>query len=334
MNKVLIIAEAGVNHNGSLNLAKKLVDVAFESGADAVKFQTFIAKKLVTPSAEKASYQKSNLSDGVSDQFTMLKKLELSFEEQKELFLYATKKGISIFSTAFDFESIDFLASMKVPFWKIPSGEIVNTPYLRKIGSYGMKIILSTGMSTLGDIEYALDTLEKAGTEREKITLLHCTTEYPAPFNEVNLSVLETLRRAFGVKVGYSDHTEGIAVPIAAVALGAEVIEKHFTLDKTMKGPDHAASIEPNDLKLMVNGIRQIEQAIGLGVKRPVSSEKGNMQAARKSIVASRNIKMGEVFSEGNLAVKRPGNGLSPRYWDLVIGKKAERAYREDELID
>lgn len=332
-DKVKIIAEAGVNHNGNLEIAKKLVQAAHEAGADVVKFQSYVTENIVTQSATTAEYQKRALKNDNS-QYEMLKKYELSFAQQKELFQFAEKIGIQITSTAFDFESIDFLYGMDIPFWKIPSGEITNTPYLRKIAAFGMPIVLSSGMSTVADIEYALKTLEDAGTSREKIVLLHCTTEYPAPYDEVNLKAMQTLADIFGVKTGYSDHTQGIAVPIAAAALGAVVIEKHFTLDRTMEGPDHAASLEPDELKEMIDSIRCIETALGTGVKKPTRSEEKNMPVARKSIVSSKTINIGDVFSEVNLTVKRPGDGISPKFWDVIIGKPAGRSYEKDETIE
>src|SRR6056297_3260836 len=332
-DRVKIIAEAGVNHNGSVEIAKKLVQAAHAAGADVVKFQSYVTENIVTKSATTAEYQKRALNNDNS-QYEMLKKYELSFAQQNELFQFAEKLGIQITSTAFDFDSIDFLYGMNIPFWKIPSGEITNTPYLRKIGAFGMPIILSSGMSTVGDIEYALTILEGAGTPRDKIVLLHCTTEYPAPYEEVNLKAMQSLSTIFGVGTGYSDHTEGIAVPIAAAALGAKVIEKHFTLDRNMEGPDHAASLEPNELKEMIDSIRCIEAALGTGIKKPTLSEEKNISVARKSIVASQSINTGDVFSEENLTVKRPGDGISPKFWDLILGKLAGRNYEKDEKIE
>ena len=330
---MMIIAEAGVNHNGKLDLAKKLVDEAKSAGADVIKFQSFIAKNLVTKRAEKAGYQLQTTGSNEVSQYKMLKELELSFQEQRELFDYCEKIGILFSSTAFDFESIDFLQNLSLPFWKIPSGEITNIPYLRRIGSLRTEIIMSTGMSSLMEIDSAITELEKAGTEREKITILHCTTEYPAPFNEVNLLAMVTLRDAFKIKVGYSDHTIGIEIPIAAAAMGAHVIEKHFTLDRNMEGPDHKASLEPDELKKMIDSIRNVETAMGDGKKRITESEQKNRIAARKSIVANKTIHQGDIFSEENLTVKRPGNGISPLMWDFMIGRKAERDYQKDELI-
>lgn len=331
MNKTLIIAEAGVNHNGSLDLAKKLVDVAKASGADIVKFQTFISENAVSKMAQKADYQKQETPSGES-QLEMVKKLELKFNEFVELKKYCTEKDIEFLSTAFDFESIDFLAGLGMSLWKIPSGEITNLPYLIKIARLGQPIILSTGMCTMGEIHLAITILKEHGAG--EITLLHCTTEYPAPFRDVNLRALSSIKEEFGVKVGYSDHTSGIEVAIAAVAIGAEVIEKHFTLDRNMEGPDHKASLEPEELKAMVEAIRNIEQALGDGIKKPAESEKKNIIIARKSIIARKNIKAGEVLSEENLTVKRPGDGISPMKWFEVLGTKAKRDFKEDEMIE
>ena len=328
---VFIIAEAGVNHNGSIELAKKMVDQAQEAGADCIKFQTFVAKNLVSRSAAKAEYQKLN-TDANESQFEMLNKLALSFDEFSELSKYCSSKNIEFLSTPFDLESIDFLATLGMKRWKIPSGEITNIPYLIKIARLGKPVILSTGMSTLEDIRAALSVLKENGTH--DITVLHCTTEYPAPFEDVNLKAMETIQSKLCVPVGYSDHTRGIEVAIAAVAMGATVIEKHFTLDRNMEGPDHKASLEPNELKAMVKAIRNVEVAIGDGVKKPTDAEKKNMDIVRKSIIAKRDIKKGELFTEENLTVKRPGNGLSPMRWFEVIGQKAPRNFKEDELID
>ncbi len=333
-NKTIIIAEAGVNHNGSMDIAVKLIDAAKETGSDVIKFQSFIAEKLASNNAKKAEYQSKNSLDTNISQLGMLKKLELSFDQQRFLFNYAAEKGIEIASTAFDEESIGFLREINMPFWKVPSGEIDNTPYLRIIGSFNKPVILSTGMSTLADIEYALDVLVKAGTKRDKISLLHCTTEYPAPFNEVNINVIETMKTSFGLPVGYSDHTTGINVPIAAVAKGACIIEKHFTLDKNMPGPDHKASLEPKEFKEMVTAIRQVEEALGNGIKQVTDSEKANIPIARKNIVTAKRIRAGELFTEDNLTTKRTGAGISPRYWDFIIGRKAARDYEPDEEIE
>lgn len=332
MTKTFIIAEAGVNHNGSLDLAKKLVDVAVDAGADAVKFQTFKAGKLVSRGAQKADYQKKTTS--VDEfQYEMIKKLELDENAHRELIRHCNEKKIMFLSTPFDHDSIDLLNSFGMPIFKIPSGEITNLPYLRHIGRLGKEVILSTGMADLGEIEDALDALMQAGVSKEKITVLHATTEYPCPLEEVNLRAMQTIHDAFGVRVGYSDHTQGIEVPIAAVAMGACVIEKHFTLDRTMEGPDHKASLAPNELKVMVQAIRHIGQALGDGIKKPSKSEAKNIAIARKSIVAARSIKIGEPFCADNITIKRPGNGISPMRWDETLGQVARRDYQEDDLI-
>jgi len=328
---VFIIAEAGVNHNGSLELAKKLVDAAKDAGADCVKFQTFVSKNIVSKNAVKAEYQKQQTEPEESQQ-DMLKKLELSFDEFVELNEYCKSKSIEFMSTAFDFDSIDFLDSLEMGTWKIPSGDITNLPYLIKIAKLNKPVILSTGMSTMVDIRSAIKALKENGAT--ELTVLHCTTEYPTPFEDVNLRAMNTIKEEFGVKVGYSDHTKGIEVPIAAVALGATVIEKHFTLDRNMEGPDHKASLEPNELKAMVDSIRHIELALGNGMKQPAESEKKNMAVARKSIIASKDIKAGDIFTEENLTVKRPGDGISPMRWFDIIGKPAPRDFEEDELIE
>jgi len=332
MNKVFVIAEAGVNHNGSLDLAKKLVDVALEAGADAVKFQTFKADKLVSKAAQKAAYQKQTTAAHES-QYEMIKRLELDEKAHREIINYCHHKGIMFLSTPFDNDSIAMLNAFGMPIFKVPSGEITNLPYLRHIGELGKEVILSTGMSDLGEIEDALDILMKSGTAREKITVLHATTEYPCPVEEVNLLAMQTIRNAFGVKVGYSDHTQGIEVPIAAVGIGATIVEKHFTLDRNMEGPDHKASLEPEELKEMISGIRRVSQAMGDGIKQPSKSELKNIEIARKSLVAAMSITAGEVFSADNIAVKRPGNGISPMRWDEVIGQVAQRNYDADDLI-
>lgn len=332
MNKVFIIAEAGVNHNGSLELAKKLIDEAVVAGADAVKFQTFKAELCISKNADKAEYQKQT-TDKNESQFDMIKKLELNEYAHTELIKYCKIKNIMFLSTPFDLQSVDLLNVFGLEIFKIPSGEITNLPYLRKIASLNKKVILSTGMANLGEIEAALEILTKNGTLKENITVLHANTEYPTPFRDVNLKAMLTIRGAFGVKVGYSDHTPGIEVPIAAVALGATVIEKHFTLDKTMPGPDHKASLEPSELQSMVKAIRNIEIALGDGIKKASSSESKNKPIARKSIVAKCDIKKGDLFSESNLTIKRPGSGISPMRWDEVIGLRATRDYKEDELI-
>ncbi|MBR4537062.1 MAG: N-acetylneuraminate synthase [Bacteroidales bacterium] len=334
MNKVFVIAEAGVNHNGSLSLAHQLIDNAARSGADAIKFQTFKAKSLVTYDAPKAKYQMKTTASN-ENQLAMISSLELKEEDHRELLQHCENASIKFLSSPFDISSVRFLHELGLNIFKIPSGEITNLPYLRKIGSYGCKVFLSTGMCVLGDIEAALEVLEQAGTSRGNITLLHCTTEYPAPVDEVNLNAINTLRFAFpGIAgVGYSDHTKGIHIPIAATAIGARVIEKHFTLDRNMEGPDHKASLEPDELKEMINAIRDIEKALGDGIKRPSLSEKSNILIARKSLVAAREIKKGEVFSEENVMAKRPGNGISPMRWDEILGQHAPRDYQKDELL-
>lgn len=329
----IIIAEAGVNHNGDLGLAYQLVDAAAEAGADIVKFQTFNAKQLATADADKASYQKKTTGE-VETQRDMLQKLQLTRERHGQLIEYCNRSNIEFLSTAFDSVSIDLLSSLSIQRWKIPSGEIVNLPYLRKIGSLKQPVILSTGMANLGEIEAAINVLEHAGTSRDQITVLHCTTEYPAPLDEVNLRAMQTIAQAFGVEVGYSDHTDGIAVPIAAAAMGATVIEKHLTLDRTMEGPDHRASLEPEQFAAMVQGIRAIERALGDGIKRPTASERANLPIVRKSLVAARAIQPGEPFTADNITAKRPGIGISPMHWDALIGRNATRAYIPDELIE
>lgn len=330
--KTYIIAEAGINHNGSLELAKKLADTAKQAGADCVKFQTFIPENLVTNTASMAEYQKENVGK-TSSQLEMLKEVSLSFEEFRKLKFYCNKIGITFISTPFDLESIAFLKDMQLLFWKIPSGEITNYPYLRAIGETKMPVVLSTGMSVSREIEEAVSVLRKFGTK--EITLLHCTTEYPAPVDEINLKSISTLKESFHLPVGYSDHTEGILAPIVAVSLGATVIEKHFTLDKEMNGPDHRASLEPWELEEMVRKIRLSEQMLrGSGKKECTASEKKNMVVARKSIVAKRSIQCGERFTEENLTTKRPGNGLNPMLWEKVIGTFAKRDFIADELIE
>ena len=332
-NKVLIIAEAGVNHNGDLNLAKKLIDVAVKAGVDYVKFQTFNSKKLVSKFAEKADYQKENTHNAAESQLEMLQKLEMSKEMHFELIDYCHSKNIKFLSTAFDLESLDFLHELNIDLFKVPSGEMTNLPYLRKVGNLGKPVILSTGMGNLLEIGEAIDILVSAGTSKENITVLHCNTEYPTPMQDVNLKAMNTIGKTYNVPVGYSDHTLGIEVPVAAVALGAIVIEKHFTLDKTMEGPDHIASLEPNELIAMVKAIRNIENALGSPEKIASDSERKNIHISRKSIVASRTILKGEIFTEENLTVKRPGHGVSPMKWDEVIGKVALQDFSEDELI-
>lgn len=333
MKKVFIIAEAGVNHNSSIELAFKLIDAAKEAGADAVKFQSFKAASLVSMKAEKAEYQKRT-TDSNESQYEMIKRLELSFDDHIKLIEYCKSKNIIFLSSPFDSDSIDLLNNLGVDTFKIPSGEIINLPYLRKIGKLNKNIILSTGMADLGEIEDALDILIESGTKKENITVLHCNTEYPTPFEDVNLEAMLTIKNAFDVRVGYSDHTAGIEVPIAAVALGAEIIEKHFTLDKNMEGPDHKASLEPYELKRMIETIRNIERVLGDGIKKSSPSEAKNKFIIRKSIVASTMVKKGEPFTEENIGIKRPGNGISPMRWDEIIGKTAKRDFKIDELIE
>lgn len=330
-NHVFIIAEAGVNHNGSFEVAKQLVDKAVWAGVDCIKFQTFNSKNLVSANAQKAEYQKKT-TDSSESQLDMLKKLELSHEQFRELHLYCRQKEIMFLSTPFDLESIDFLANLGVKIWKIPSGEITNYLFLRAIGKRKESVIMSTGMCTLEEVHAAVKVLHDFGTT--DITLLHCTTEYPAPYDSVNLKAMLTLQKEFGCKVGYSDHTNGIEIPVAAVAMGATVIEKHFTLDKNMEGPDHKASLEPDELKAMVHSIRNIEVALGDGIKRPSEAENKNIAIVRKSIVAKCNIKKGEAFSEENLTAKRPGSGISPMKWNEVLGRIAKREYFVDEAIE
>lgn len=335
MQHTIIIAEAGVNHNGSIEMAKQLVLKAKEAGVDYIKFQTFKASKLVTKYAKQAEYQQKNIGNGDENQYQMLKKLELSAEDHETLIDYCNELGIKFFSTAFDFDSIDYLHSLNLGLWKIPSGEVTNYPFLKRIAAYNEPTILSTGMCDMEDVKAAVEALYKNGLSKENLILLHCNTEYPTPFEDVNLKAMEALRKEFGVEVGYSDHTKGIEVPIAAVALGSTVIEKHFTLDRNMEGPDHKASLEPDELKVMVSAIRNIEKAIdGDGTKHVSESEKKNIAIARKSIVAACDIKVGDVFTEENLTVKRPGNGISPMRWEEIIGQKATKNFNEDELIE
>lgn len=330
----LIIAEAGVNHSGSLDIAKQLIDKAVEAGADVIKFQTFKAENLVSKSAKQADYQKKNIGSKADDsQLSMLKKLELSHEDHEVLMQYCNQKGIRFFSTAFDMESIDYLHSLNLGLWKIPSGEITNYPYIKKIAQFHEPVILSTGMCEMEDISAAMNVLLEYGVQRDQITILHCNTEYPTPFEDVNLLAMQQIKENFQVKAGYSDHTQGIEVPIAAVALGACVVEKHFTLDRNMEGPDHQASLEPDELKAMVTAIRNIEKALGSGRKNVSASERKNIAIARKSIVTTRPIKKGEMLTEENLTVKRPGIGISPMRWEEVIGTKAIKDFEEEELI-
>lgn len=331
MEKIFIIAEAGVNHNGDIGIARQLVDAAVESGADAVKFQTFIGEKCISAHAEKANYQKETVGEAGS-QLAMIKKLELSFDDFRELKTYCEEKGILFMSTAFDIDSARFLNELGLTIYKIPSGEITNYPLLKAIAQFGGKVIMSTGMSEPEEIGRAMEVLRQFGTT--DISLLHCNTQYPTPMEDVNLRAMHKLEELFQVPVGYSDHTLGIEIPIAAAALGATVIEKHFTLDRDMEGPDHKASLEPDELKSMVKAIRNIEMAMGDGIKRITASEKENLDIARKSIVAARPIRQGETFTEANIAAKRPGNGISPMRWNEILGQKANRNYAMDELIE
>jgi len=332
MKKVQIIAEVGVNHNGSLDLALKLVDAAVEAGADVVKFQTFKPDRVISKHAEKADYQKVT-TDSAESQLEMSKKLELDLEAHHRLKTYCFGRNIEFLSSPFDLGSINTLVGLEVSTLKCPSGEITNLPYLRKLGGCKKRIIISTGMASLEEVGVALDILEGAGTPKNMVTVLHCNTEYPTPFEDVNLKAMLTIRDEFNVKVGYSDHSLGIEVPVAAAALGAEIIEKHLTLERNMQGPDHKASLEPQEFRLMVQSIRNIERAMGDGKKMPSSSEKKNIPIARKSIVADTDIKKGELLTEDNLTVKRPGTGISPMDWDKVIGTKAIKDYSNDELI-
>lgn len=331
MGHVCIIAEAGVNHNGSLTLAKKMADVVKEAGADYIKFQTFIPEKVVSQYAEKAKYQKETTDAGES-QLNMLKKLALTNEDFIQIRTYCQKIGIGFISTPFDLDSIDFLEKFDMDFWKIPSGEVTNLPYLEKIAKTGRKVVMSTGMCNIEEINKAIFILEKNGAN--DIVLLHCNTQYPTPYEDVNLYAMETIKRETGKEVGYSDHTKGIEIPIAAVALGAVAIEKHFTLDRNMEGPDHKASLEPAELKKMVSSIRNVEKALGAFGKQPSASESENKNIVRKSVVAATEIKKGEFFTENNLTVKRPGTGISPMEWHKILGLEAKRDFRKDELIE
>jgi N,N'-diacetyllegionaminate synthase len=331
--RTLIIAEAGVNHNGDMDVARRLIDAAADAGADLVKFQTFVAERLTTASAPKADYQIRTAGEGESQQ-TMLRRLELTPAMHEQLIAHCRRRRIGFFSAGFDIQSVELLASLGLERFKIPSGEITNLPYLRHVGGYGKPVLLSTGMATIGEIAAALDVLEAAGTPRDQITVLHCSTEYPTPMADVNLRAMKALRRAFGVAVGYSDHTSGIEVAIAAAALGATVIEKHLTLDRTMAGPDHHASVEPDELTAMVKAIRNVELALGDGIKRPSASEARTRLIARKSLVAAVPIRAGERFSASNLAAKRHGAGISPMRWDEVLGRIATRDFAPDECIE
>lgn len=333
MSNTIIIAEAGVNHNGSIELAKKLVDAAAEAGANYVKFQTFKANKIASKQAQKAAYQKQS-TDVSESQLDMLKRLELDENAHLELIAYCKEKNIAFLSTAFDFESIELLQKLGITLGKIPSGELTNLPFLRKMAKAFPEIILSTGMANMDEVKATINVLFQAGTKKENLTILHCNTEYPTPFQDVNLKAMLTIEKELKVPIGYSDHTLGIEVPIAAVAMGAKVIEKHFTLDRNMEGPDHKASLEPSELKTMIASIRNIELALsGNGDKLTSNSEQKNKEIARKSIVAEKKIIFGEIFSEDNITVKRPGNGISPMLWDSVIGQKATKNFEEDELI-
>ncbi len=332
VDKVLIIAEAGVNHNADLDLAFGMIEAVAAAGADAVKFQTAIPEFVVTKSAYKAEYQKATGGERES-QLEMIRQLHFPLEIYPKLKAFCDQKGIVFASTAFDLTSLQFLEELGQPFHKVPSGEITNLPYLRQIGSYGRPVVLSTGMATLGEIESALAVLEQSGIAKDLVTVLHCNTEYPTPMNDVNLRAMLSIRDAFGVRIGYSDHTKGLEIPVAAVALGAKVIEKHFTLNRNLPGPDHKASLEPDELKAMVEAVRNVEVALGDGVKRLTSSEAKNKQIVRRSIVAKRNIACGEVFTSENLIVKRPGSGISPMLWDEVLGRPAARDFMADEMI-
>jgi N,N'-diacetyllegionaminate synthase len=333
VNKVTIIAEAGVNHNGSMDLAKKLIDVAKEAGVDYVKFQTFKADKIASKSAEKAEYQKSTTGNSES-QLMMLKKLELTHDDHLVLIEYCRSKNIEFLSTPFDIESIDLLKELGITLGKIPSGEITNLPYLQKMATTFDHLVMSTGMADMNEIEEAVNVITSSGFSKEKLTVLHCNTEYPTPFSDVNLTAMNTIRRKIGVEVGYSDHTKGIEVPVAAVALGAVLIEKHFTLDRNMEGPDHKASLEPGELKAMVSAIRNIEQSLGNGIKQPSPSEIKNKNIARKSIVAARDMQPGDIIRMEDLSVKRPGSGISPMLMPSLIGKKLKAGIKADELLN
>lgn len=328
MKRTCIIAEAGVNHNGSLETAICLVDAAADAGADIVKFQTFKAESIVSKNAEMAEYQKTN-TGRTEGQYEMLKRLELSPSDHETLMARCKEKNILFFSTAFDVEGVKYLNKLGLPFMKVPSGELTNLPYLREINKCGKPVFLSTGMSTMQEVSEAVSVLDRC-----EVTLLHCTTEYPCPIGAVNLNAMLTMKEKFGLPIGYSDHTSGIIVPVAAVALGASVIEKHFTLDRNMEGPDHMASLEPSELKTMVDAIRNVEVALGSGVKEPAEAEKKNIAIARKSIVAKKFVVKGDTFSEDNLTVKRPGNGISPMLWDSVVGRTAKRDYSPDDQIE
>lgn len=331
MPHVFIIAEAGVNHNGSLDLALRLIDAAKASGADAVKFQTFRADLLATRSAQKAPYQERTTASGES-QFEMLKRLELDASAHQRLLDHSRQAGIQFLSSPFDMQSADLLAALGVPLFKVPSGEITNLPFLEHLARKGRPLILSTGMSTLGEVEEAVRVIQSAGSQQ--LTLLHCVTEYPAPYPEVNLRAMQTLKTAFGLPVGYSDHTPGIDIAIAAAALGAEVIEKHFTLDRSLPGPDHAASLEPGELQHMVAAIRNVEAALGTGIKAPAPCELPNLAVARKSVVAARSLPAGHQLATGDLDIKRPGNGIAPKLLPALIGRTLRSGVAKDEIIN
>jgi len=332
-NSVYIIAEAGVNHDGELSKAIQLIDQAKNAGADAVKFQTFKASNIVTKYAKKANYQQENMNTDKNDQLSMLKKLELSEEDHYKLLKHSQKVGIEFLSTPFDTESADFLNSLGMKIFKLASGEITNLPLLKKISSFKRKVIMSTGMANLKEVEACVATLIEFGQPKEEIIILHCNTEYPTPFQDVNLTAMLTIKNATGCQIGYSDHTEGIEIPIAAVTLGATVIEKHYTLDKSLDGPDHKASLNPEELKSMIIAVRKIELALGTGIKEPSKSEIKNMINVRKSIVAKTFIKKGELFTEQNLTTKRPASGISPMRWNDFINKHAEKDFEQDEMI-
>jgi len=331
-NRTMIIAEAGVNHNGDVNIAKKMVEIAASAGADYIKFQTFKTENLVSIKAKLASYQQKNMENAEDSQYAMLKKLEMTTQDFIDLKAHCEDCHIGFLSTPFDSDSIAVLCEIGVPFWKIPSGEINDLPYLEIIAKTNREVVLSTGMSTIEEIQDAIDVIRRHNNK--KITLLHCNTEYPTPYADVNLNAIATLRERFGLDVGYSDHTQGIEVSLAAVALGASIIEKHFTLDKTMAGPDHVASLNPVELKNLIDAIRNIEEALGSAEKKPSHSEMKNIAIARKSIVAKEDIMPGDIFSEQNITAKRPGNGISPMLWYTVIGQKAKKPFYRDELIE
>jgi N,N'-diacetyllegionaminate synthase len=334
MSKVIIIAEAGVNHNGDIQVAKKLIDVAVDAGVDYVKFQTFKADSLVSKSAKKAVYQSVNINDGDDSQYAMLKNLELSHENHLELMSYCSDRNIKFFSTAFDVEGVNYLNNLGLSFFKIPSGEITNYPYLRAIALFGKPVVMSTGMCTVLEIKQALDVLVKFGLKKESITILHCNTEYPTPMKDVNLKAMLTIQKTFGVQIGYSDHTLGIEVPIAAVALGATIIEKHFTLDRTLPGPDHLASLEPAELSAMVIAIRNIELAMsGDGEKKPSESETKNIAIARKSIHINKGLSKGHTITDDDIITLRPGDGISPMEWENIIGKKLKVNKKQFEKL-